>query len=120
MYAVIANIPVLLSASASLKKILKAIKALWESNLVKAIIMVLIMLAMIKLVNRVFKSFKSKNTIHMNFIRSILQALIVIFFLIQIGSLSDSMAKFYNSWFRFSGGTIQYRPRFYPDIFQTL
>ena len=59
--------------------------------------MVLIMLGMIKLLNLVFKSFKGKNTIHLNFIRSILQALIVIFFLIQIGSLSDAMAKFYNT-----------------------
>ena len=97
MYTVISGFPLLLTSSADLKKILKSIIALWESNIVKAAIMVLIMLGMIKLLNLVFKSFKGKNTIHLNFIRSILQALIVIFFLIQIGSLSDAMAKFYNT-----------------------
>ena len=84
-------------AAITKKQVLKGIKTLWESNLIKAVIMVIIMLVMIKIVNLVFKSSKKKNTIHMNFIRSILQALIVIFFLIQIGSLSDAMAKFYNS-----------------------
>ena len=97
MYTVIANISTPVIAAITKKQVLKGIKTLWESNLIKAVIMVIIMLVMIKIVNLVFKSSKKKNTIHMNFIRSILQALIVIFFLIQIGSLSDAMAKFYNS-----------------------
>ena len=97
MYAVIANISTPVIAVITKKQVLKGVKILWESNIVKAAIMVIIMLALIKIVNLVFKSSKKKNTIHMNFIRSILQALIVIFFLIQIGSLSDAMAKFYNS-----------------------
>ena len=47
--------------------------------------------------NFCFDYFKKKNNLHTNFLKGVLQALIIIFFLIQIGSLSDAMASFYNS-----------------------
>lgn len=97
MYAMITDFPLLMIKIEDIKKILKSIKALWESTLIKGAILVLLMLVMIRLLNFVFKRLKGKNSIHKNFIRSILQALIIIFFLIQIGSLSDAMAKFYNT-----------------------
>lgn len=86
-------------AATNKKDILKIIKKLWESNLIKAVILVVAMLLTIKILNIGFAAFKrkNKNSLHANFIKSILQAMIVIFFLIQIGSLSDAMAKFYSS-----------------------
>ena len=86
-------------AAKTKKDILNIVKKLWESNLIKAVILVLVMLLTIKILNLLFSVFKkkNKNSLHANFIKSILQAIIIIFFLIQIGSLSDAMAKFYSS-----------------------
>lgn len=86
-------------AAKTKKDILNIVKKLWESNLIKAVILVLVMLLTIKILNLIFSVFKkkNKNSLHANFIKSILQAIIIIFFLIQIGSLSDAMAKFYSS-----------------------
>lgn len=97
MNALSAFISAGVTAAVTKKDILKFIKKLWELNLIKAVILVILMLVTIKILNLVFRSLKKKNTIHTNFIRSILQALVVIFYLIQIGSLSDAMAKFYSS-----------------------
>ena len=55
------------------------------------------MLLTIRIMNFCFDYFKKKNNLHTNFLKGVLQALIIIFFLIQIGSLSDAMASFYNS-----------------------
>jgi len=55
------------------------------------------MLLTIRIVNFCFDYFKKRNNLHTNFLKGVLQALIIIFFLIQIGSLSDAMASFYNS-----------------------
>lgn len=97
MYTITANGFSPVVAAVNTRQIIKVIKTLWESNLLKAAVMIIVMLILLKVVNQIFKALKGKSTIHTNFIRSILQALIVIFFLIQIGSLSDAMAKFYSS-----------------------
>ena len=79
------------------KQIPKALKILWASNFFKALLLVLLMLLTIRILNFCFDYFKKKNNLHTNFLKGVLQALIIIFFLIQIGSLSDAMASFYNS-----------------------
>ena len=72
-------------------------KILWSSNLFKALLLVILMLLTIRIMNFCFDYFKKKNNLHTNFLKGVLQALIIVFFLIQIGSLSDAMASFYNS-----------------------
>ena len=72
-------------------------KTLWSSNLFRALLLVILMLLTIRIMNFCFDYFKKKNNLHTNFLKGVLQALIIIFFLIQIGSLSDAMASFYNS-----------------------
>ena len=72
-------------------------KTLWSSNLFKALLLVILMLLTIRIMNFCFDYFKKKNNLHTNFLKGVLQALIIVFFLIQIGSLSDAMASFYNS-----------------------
>lgn len=80
-----------------IKQLPQTFKVLWSSNLFKALLLIILMLLTIRIVNFCFDYFKQKNNLHTNFLKGVLQALIIIFFLIQIGSLSDAMASFYNS-----------------------
>ena len=80
-----------------IKQLPQTFKVLWSSNLFKALLLIILMLLTIRIVNFCFDYFKKKNNLHTNFLKGVLQALIFIFFLIQIGSLSDAMASFYNS-----------------------
>lgn len=80
-----------------IKQLPQTFKVLWSSNLFKALLLIILMLLTIRIVNFCFDYFKKKNNLHTNFLKGVLQALIIIFFLIQIGSLSDAMASFYNS-----------------------
>ena len=48
-------------AAKSKKDILNIVKKLWESNLIKAVILVLVMLLTIKILNLLFSVFKKKN-----------------------------------------------------------
>ena len=80
-----------------IKQLPQTFKVLWSSNLFKALLLIILMLLTIRIVNFCFDYFNKKNNLHTNFLKGVLQALIIIFFLIQIGSLSDAMASFYNS-----------------------
>ena len=92
-----ANLFAFVNAAADTAHLKKIIQTLSEITLVKAVILLLVMFLMVRVVNLLFKPLTKKNSIHTNFIKSVIQALIVIFFLIQIGSLSETMAKFYSS-----------------------
>lgn len=80
-----------------IKQLPQTFRILWASNLFKALLLVILMLLTIRILNFCFFYLKKKNNIHTNFLKGVLQALIIIFFLIQIGSLSDAMAGFFNS-----------------------
>lgn len=56
-------------------------KTLWSSNLFKALLLVILMLLTIRIMTFAFDYFKKKNNLHTNFLKGVLQALIIIFFL---------------------------------------
>lgn len=76
---------------------IEKVKMLWSMTLIKAVVLVILMVAILKLLDLVFRVKKKKGGLHVSFFKGVLQALTVIFFLFQIGSLSDTMARFYNS-----------------------
>lgn len=66
---------------------------------IKAVILILFGFVTVKLIGIIFRKMKAKkgNSIQMSFIRSLLQALVIIFVVIGVGSMSEVMQSFANT-----------------------
>lgn len=78
----------------TLKKILALI---FDNKLYYALFLLALMLITLKIIGLCFRPFKKKNSIHMSFLKSVIQAMTAIAFILQIGSLSDAFTKFSSS-----------------------
>ncbi len=78
----------------TLKKILTLV---FDNKLYYALFLLALMLITLKIIGLCFRPFRKKNSIHMSFLKSVIQAMTAIAFLLQIGSLSDTFTKFSSS-----------------------
>ena len=69
----------------------------FDNNLYYALFLLALMLITLKIIGLCFRLFRKKNSIHMSFLKSVIQAMTAIAFLLQIGSLSDTFTKFSSS-----------------------
>ncbi len=86
-----------LAGSAAAWPIKKFFTIVFSNKLYCAVFLIFLMVVFVKGIDLVFKFFQKKNSIHMSFLKGILQALVIVSFVLQIGSLSDTFSKFYSS-----------------------